>query len=281
MKPRQFDVQYKLAHASLIAAVERLSASIAHEVAQPISAALINAQTALHRLGAQPPDLEGARQALGRIVRDAHRASEIITGIRALLKKELPRRESLEINEAVLDAMALTQGEMLESGVSVRTHLAEDLPLIHGDRIQLQQVVRNLIINAVEAMSDNREGPRELLINTGRTGSDGVFVRVRDSGPGLAPANAERVFETFYTTKQSGLGMGLPICRSIVEAHGGRLWAMANAPHGATFQFTLPSRPGAVESLSSPSAIRLCVERSMPHVEQAAQSGHSHARRSV
>jgi signal transduction histidine kinase len=163
--------------------------------------------------------------------------------IRALIKKAPPRRDGLGINEAILEVIALTRGELLNNGVSLRTQLAEGLPPIQGDRVELQQVMLNLIINAVEAMSGVSEGSRELLVDTGTAGSDGVLVVVRDSGPGLAPAGLERLFDAFYTTKPSGLGMGLSICRSIVEAHGGRLWATANVPHGAIFQFTLPAQP--------------------------------------
>jgi signal transduction histidine kinase len=146
----------------------------------------------------------------------------------------------LDINEAIREVIALTRGEAAKTGVSVRTDLVEGLPLIHGDRVQLQQVVLNLIINAVEAMSGVGEGERELWISTGGDASRGVFVAVRDSGPGLDPTSADRLFEAFYTTKPDGMGMGLAICRSIIEAHGGRLWASANKPRGAVFQFTLP-----------------------------------------
>ena len=186
--------------------------------------------------------MEKVRQALGRIVNDCKRASDVIGGIRALVKKEPPRRNRIEINEAILEVIAMTRSEVLKDGVSVRTQLAQDLPFIQGDRVQLQQVVLNLIVNAAEAMGGVGDGPRELLISTGEARSEGVLVAVADSGPGLAHANPERLFEPFYTTKPAGLGMGLPICRSIVEALGGRLWATANAPQGAIFQFTVPAQ---------------------------------------
>lgn len=239
MKSRRCDARNELSHAGAV--MERLSASIAHEVAQPISAALINAETALRRLSAQQPDLAKARLALGRVIRDVIRASEVVSAIRALHQREPPRREGLQINQAVLAVLDLTKDEVRKNGVSVRTYLAKNLPPIQGDRIQLQQVLLNLINNAVDAMRASRQGSRELLISTGRAGLHSVLVRVRDSGPGLAAANLERVFQAFYTTKQSGLGMGLSICRSIVEAHDGRLWAAANVPCGAVFQFALPS----------------------------------------
>jgi len=230
----------ELAHANRVATMGQLSASIAHEVNQPIAAAVINAQTALRWLGAQPPHLEEARQALGRVVKNGNRAGDVIGRIHALLKKSPPRKDGLEINEAILEVIALTHGEVVKNDVSVQTRLVEGLPPIQGDRVQLQQVILNLIINAIEAMSGTSEGSRELLISTGKADPDGVLVAVRDSGPGVAPASLERLFETFYTTKPGGLGMGLSICRSIIEAHGGRLWATANVPQGAIFQFTLP-----------------------------------------
>ena len=149
----------------------------------------------------------------------------------------------MDINEAIREVIELTRGEAIKTGVSVQTHLADGLPLIHGDRVQLQQVILNLIINAIQAMSGIAEAPRELLITTGLAEASGVFVAVRDTGPGLAPATVERLFEAFYTTKPGGLGMGLSICRSIIEAHGGRLWAEANEPRGAVFQFLTPTQP--------------------------------------
>jgi signal transduction histidine kinase len=220
-----------------------MSASIAHEVNQPITAAVANAHAALRWLGAQPPNIEELRQALGRIVRNGNRASDCIDRIRALMKKAPPHKDRLEVNEAVLEVIGLTRNEMAKNGISVRTQLADILPAIQGDRVQLQQVVLNLLINAVDAMSGMSEGVRELLISTAKTDSEGVLVAVRDSGPGLAPEGLERLFEAFYTTKPGGLGMGLSICRSIIEAHQGRLWASANVPRGAVFQFTVPASP--------------------------------------
>jgi C4-dicarboxylate-specific signal transduction histidine kinase len=218
----------------------QLSASIAHEVKQPIGATAINAAAALRWLGAQPPNLEEAKLALDRIVETSHRAGDVVERIRDLTKKAPARRDSVDINEAIREMIELTRGEAIKTGVSVRTHLADDLSLIHGDRVQLQQVILNLIINAVEAMSGIAEATREVLISTGLAESSGVLVSVRDTGPGLASATLERLFDAFYTTKPSGLGLGLSICRSIIEAHGGRLWASANAPRGAVFHFTVP-----------------------------------------
>jgi PAS domain S-box-containing protein len=232
--------QAELAHANRVATMGQLTASIVHEVSQPIAATVLNAQAALRWLGAQPPNLSEVRQILDQITDDGTRAGDIIDRIRALIKKAPPRKEGLEINEAILEVIALTRGEVLQNAVSVRTQLAEGLPLIQADRVQLQQVILNLIVNAVEAMSDASEGARELLISTRRDASNGVLVSLRDSGPGLDPASLERLFDAFYTTKSSGLGMGLSICHSIIEAHGGRIWAGANEPRGAAFHFTLP-----------------------------------------
>jgi PAS domain S-box-containing protein len=237
---RYHEVQMELAHANRVATMGQLSASIAHEVNQPITATVNNASAALRWLGKEPPELEKARQAPSRILATGNRASEVIGRMRVLLKKAPLRKEDVEINEAILEVIALTRGEVAKNGISMQTQLAERLPLIQGDRVQLQQVILNLIINAVEALSSVGEGPRELMISTGEAESEGVLVVVRDSGPGLPLASVERVFETFYTTKQGGLGLGLSICRSIIEAHGGQLWASANVPRGAIFQFTCP-----------------------------------------
>jgi PAS domain S-box-containing protein len=232
-----------LAHANRIATMGQLTASIAHEVNQPIAAAITNAQATLRWLSAARPDLEEARQALRRIVENGNRAGEVIGRIRALITKAPPRKDDVAINDAILEVVALTHGEAVKNGVSVRTQLAEGLPIIEGDGVQLQQVILNLIVNAIEAMSGTNEAPRDLLIGAEKADPDGVLVAVRDSGPGLAPETLERLFDAFYTTKASGMGMGLSICRSIIEAHGGRLWASANLPRGAVFQFTVPADP--------------------------------------
>src|SRR5246127_966823 len=230
-----------LAHANRITTMGQLTASIAHEVNQPIAAARNNAASALRFLSRDPPDLEEVREALGCIVNDVDRAGNVIGGIRNLITKTpAPRDDCLDINEAIREMIVLTRGEALKNGVSVQMQL-EGLPLIQGDRVQLQQVVLNLILNAVEAMSSVDGARRELSISTKRRGTDEVLVTVRDSGPGIDPEHLERVFDSFYTTKPSGIGLGLSICRSIIDAHGGRLWATANEPRGAAFQFTLPA----------------------------------------
>src|SRR5262249_47548844 len=187
-----------------------------------------------------PPNLGGAREAFACIVRDADRARDIVGRMRDQIKKAPPRREPFALNEAVSDVIALARSLIVGNGVSVQTRLADGLFPVQGDRVQVQQVVLNLILNAVEAMGSIEAGPRELLVRTEQVRT-GVLVAVGDSGPGIDPKHLERVFESFYTTKASGTGMGLTICRSIVDAHGGRLWAGANEPRGAVFQFTLPA----------------------------------------
>jgi signal transduction histidine kinase len=208
---------------------------------QPIAAGITNALTALRLLGSQPPDVEQVRQALARIVSEGNRAADVIDRIRSLIKKAPPRKDHLRINEAILEVIALTHGEVGKHGVSVQTRLTDGLPLIHGDRVQLQQVIINLIMNAIEAMSGVDKGPRALLISTGQEAVSGVLVSVQDSGPGLDVENLDRLFDAFYTTKPAGMGMGLSICRSIIDAHQGRIWASRDVGTGATFQFTLPA----------------------------------------
>ena len=221
--------------------IAALTASIAHEVKQPIAAASNNARAALNFLNAHPPDLGEVREAISCVVGDADRAAVIIDGIRDHVKKAPPRKDRFDLNEAIDEVFGLARGEITKSGLSVQKSLAAGLLPVYGDRVQLQQVVLNLILNAVEAMSTVEAGPRELLIGTEQTQTSGVLVSVRDSGPGIDPDHLRRVFEAFYTTKSSGVGMGLSICRSIIDAHGGRLWADVNASRGAVFQFALPS----------------------------------------
>ena len=229
-----------LAHANRITTIGQLTASIAHEVNQPIGAVVTNAQAALRWLNMQPPDPEEVRQALDRIVKAGRRAGDVISRMRALVRKAPPRKDPLDINDTIREVIALTRSELHRTGTLLQTQLADGLPLVPGDRIQLQQVMLNLILNAVEAMSGSDEGSRELLISTEEDGANGVRVAVRDRGPGLQPESLDRLFEAFYTTKPDGMGMGLSICRSIIEAHGGRLWATPNLPQGAAFQFSLP-----------------------------------------
>lgn len=235
------EVQMELAHTNRLATMGQLTASIAHEVNQPIAATVTNALAGLRWLDREHPDLEEARQAFARVVRDGNRAGEVIGRIRALIRKSPPRKDCLEINGAIRDVIELIRGEAVKHHVLVRTELADGLPPVMGDRVQLQQVLLNLTLNAIEAMSEVSGENRDLRIDTVQVEPNGVLVAVRDSGRGLDPETVNHLFEDFYTTKPSGLGMGLSICRSIVEAHGGQLWAGMNEPHGAVFQFILPS----------------------------------------
>ena len=237
---RYRELQMELAHASRVATMGQLSASIAHEINQPIAAVIANANAGLRWLGAQQPDLDEVRQALGRIVRDGNRTGEVIGRVRALVKKVPPRRDPLDMNEAVREVIGLTQAELQRNGVRLQTRLAGDLPLVSADRVQLQQVMINLIVNAIEAMNGAAERPHELTIVSGRDDPDNLFVEVQDTGPGLDPEKLDRLFQSFYTTKLDGIGMGLAISRSIAEAHGGRLSAAPNQPREAVFRFTLP-----------------------------------------
>ncbi len=237
------EVRAELLRIARVTTLGELAASIAHEVNQPIAGTLINAQVALRRLGAERPDLDEVRTALDRIVRDSLRAGAVVGRIRDLVKKAPAREDRVDINAAIRGVIELTRSEATKNGVLVRTELAESLPLVRGDRIELQQVVLNLVLNAAEAMSELAEGPRELEIVTSRTGSDHVLVAVRDTGPGLTPAVEEKLFKAFHTTKPNGMGLGLSICRSIVESRGGQMSARANTPRGAVFEFTLPVHP--------------------------------------
>ena len=234
-------LQMDLAHANRLATMGQLAASIAHEVNQPIGAARNNAHAALRFLAGDPPDLAEVREALECVVNETYRAGDIIGRIRDQVKKVPPRMEGVDLNDAIEEVIALVRGELSKNRVSVQTQLAEGLSPVHGDRVQLQQVMLNLILNAIEAMTSVDDEVRELVISTESSPSEGLLVAVGDSGPGVAPEDRERIFESFYTTKASGVGIGLSICRSIIDAHGGRLWADAHQPRGAIFRFTLPA----------------------------------------
>jgi PAS domain S-box-containing protein len=238
---RYREVQMELAHANRLATMGQLTASIAHEVNQPITGVVTNAQAALSFLAAQPADLGEVRQILGDIVKGGRRAGDVIGRIRDLIKKAPPRTDHLDINDVIREIVEFVRGETSRSGVSVRTALTDHVPRIRGDRVQLQQVILNLIINAVEAMTGTDQDSRKLLITSGKAESGGVLVAVGDTGPGLPPGTTEHLFEPFHTTKPNGMGMGLSICRSIIETHGGRMWASENLPRGAVFEFTLPA----------------------------------------
>ena len=237
------EVQTELAHANRVASLGQLTASIAHEINQPITAALSSGSAALRWLDQGDP--EAARRSIERAIRDVTRVADVISGVRTLVRKAAPRTESFDMNEAIREVMVITHGEAAKHGISVESQLAEGLPPIEGVRVRVQQVILNLVMNAIEAMSGVGEGPRELLIKSEKPGPDSVLVAVQDSGPGLDPATADRAFEAFYTTKPEGLGIGLSICRSIVEAHGGTLAVSANVQRGAIFQVRLPMRGDA------------------------------------
>jgi C4-dicarboxylate-specific signal transduction histidine kinase len=239
-KLRQLESDF--AHMNRVSMMGELAASLSHEITQPICSARNNARAAQNFLDMQPPDLGEVREALSCVVGDTDRAGDMIDRMRDHIKKTPPRKEQFDLNEAINEVIALGRSAVVKNGVSVQTRLSEGLFPVHGDRVQLQQVVLNLLLNAVEAMGSVEAKPRDLWISTEHDHT-GVLVAVRDSGPGLDPAHLERVFDAFYTTKSSGMGMGLSICRSIIEAHGGRLWAEANEPRGAIFQFTLPAAP--------------------------------------
>lgn len=240
-RERLLRLEADLAHMNRLSMMGEQAASLAHEVKQPIATARNNACAALNFLDRQPPDLYEVREALGCVVGDADRAGDIIDRIRDHIKKAPLRKDRFDLNKAINEVILLAQGAITKNRVSVQTRLTDGLFPVQGDRVQLQQVILNLILNAIEAMSSVEAGARELLVSNEQSQTNGALVAVRDSGPGIDPERLERVFESFYTTKSSGVGMGLSICRSIIDAHGGRLWAEANEPRGAVFQFTLPS----------------------------------------
>jgi PAS domain S-box-containing protein len=238
---RYREAQLELVHANRVATTGQLTASIAHEVNQPLTAAVTYALAARHWLSAEPPNFREADNALALVVREGKRAGEVVGRIRALIKKAPARKDAVAINDAILEVIALTRTEATNNSVSVRTQFAQALPRVQGDRVQLQQVMLNLIVNAIQSMSGVEDGNRELHVSTVNIEPEGVCVAVRDSGHGLPPESLPRIFEPFYTTKPDGMGIGLSICRSIIEAHGGRLWATGCEPRGALFQFTIPA----------------------------------------
>jgi signal transduction histidine kinase len=223
-----------------------MAAAIAHEINQPLAGIVLNGNAALRWLAGESPNLHEAREATQRIVRDGQRAGDVITRLRSLFRRDGAPNERLDISDVVLEVIAITRSEVQKGGAIIRTWMADGLPAITGDRVQLQQLVLNLIMNAVEAMGDVDQHAREIVITT-EAGSDGVQVAVRDSGVGLDPDSKEKIFDAFYTNKRGGMGMGLAISRSIIEHHGGRLWAVSNEGPGATFLFTIPATPVACQ----------------------------------
>ena len=234
------EAQTESANFSRVTTMGELSASIAHEVNQPLASITTNAKAGVRWLAGDSPNLAEAREAIRRIIRDANRARDVISRMRALFQNGPTTREQLHINESIEEVVMLTQSEVRRSKVTLRTELGAGLPTVMGDRVQLQQVVVNLILNAIEAMSTVENRQRDLAITTQNGEDDEVRVAVRDSGIGFDPPDVERIFDAFHTTKPGGMGMGLAISRSILEAHGGRLWATPNPDFGATFQFILP-----------------------------------------
>jgi C4-dicarboxylate-specific signal transduction histidine kinase len=229
------------AHMNRVSTMGELAASLSHEILHPIATARNNAWAGMRFLEMSPPNLDKAKVALGCVIRDADRANDIVGRMRDQIKKAPPRKEQFDLNEAIDEVIGIVRSTFAKNRIVVRTHLMNGLVAIRGDRVQLQQVLVNLILNAVDAMSSVEDRARELSITTEQSRSGGILVAVHDSGSGIDPGNLERVFEPFYTTKTSGVGMGLSICQTIINHHGGRLWVSANKPRGAVFQFTLPA----------------------------------------
>jgi C4-dicarboxylate-specific signal transduction histidine kinase len=230
----------ELAHVARVMSLGALTASIAHEVNQPLSGIITNANTCMRMLDANPPNVDGARETVRRTIRDGHRASDVITRLRALFSRKDLVTESVDLNEATREVIALALSELQRNSVIVKPALADELPSITGDRVQLQQVMLNLLRNASDAMSSIDDRPRQLLIRTEQDAEGGVRLSVQDAGRGLEPESMNRLFEAFYTTKSDGMGMGLSVSRSIIENHHGRLWATPNDGPGATFSFSIP-----------------------------------------
>jgi PAS domain S-box-containing protein len=242
---RYHDIQLALAHANRIATLGQLSASITHELNQPLTGIVTNCSTCLRMLTADPLNVDGAREAVRRTLRDGNRASDVIARLRALFNRQESASESVDLNEATREVIALSRGELQNSRVILRTELADDLQRVTADRVQLQQVVLNLLRNALDAMNTVDDRPRDLLIRTEREEGDRVRLSVKDAGVGFDPQTMNKLFEAFYSTKNDGMGVGLSVSRSIIENHQGRLWAVLNDGPGATFAFSVPCRAQA------------------------------------
>jgi signal transduction histidine kinase len=246
----------ELAHVARVATLGALTASIAHEVNQPLAGIVTNASTCLRMLNADPPNVEGARETARRTIRDGHRASDVITRLRALFGKKEAATESVDLNEAAREVIALSRNELQRGRVILRTELAGDLPAVAGDRVQFQQVILNLLLNASDAMSGVEDRPRQLVVGTERDGDDHVRLSVRDAGVGFEPQDADRLFEAFYTTRSGGMGIGLSVSRSIIERHRGRLWATPNEGPGVTFSFSIPHAPESAAEATGTGPVR-------------------------
>jgi signal transduction histidine kinase len=249
----------ELAHVSRVTSLGALTAAIAHEVNQPLTGIVTNAGTCLHMLAAHPPNVDGARETARRLIRDGNRAADVIARLRALFSGKPPIVEPFDLNEAVHEVIALSRSELQRGRALVQLELVEDLPPATGDRVQLQQVIINLLRNACDAMSSINDRPREIVIQTGCGKDDDIYLSVRDSGVGLAPEGAENLFQAFHTTKREGMGIGLSVSRSIIESHQGRLWAIPNDGPGVTFCFSIPRRPD--ENLVAPAPHGLAAVR--------------------
>jgi signal transduction histidine kinase len=233
----------ELTHVARVTTLNALTASIAHEINQPLASLVTNASICLRRLNADPPNVDGARETVQRTIRDANRASDVITRLRALFSKKEFTLETLDLNELIREVIALSLSDLQRNQVILRSELAEDLPPIIGDRVQLQQVALNLLRNASDAMVGVEDRPRQLLVRTQREEDDRVRLSVQDAGCGVNPQDFEKLFEAFYTTKSGGMGIGLSVSRSIIEKHQGRLWAEPNDGPGTTFSFSIPCGP--------------------------------------
>lgn len=234
-------VRIELARVGRVTTLGELTAAIAHEVNQPLTGVISSGNACLRWLAANPPNVEAARRSVERMIEDGNRAADVIRRIRDMVRKSPPRKDAFNINDTIMEVLALIRTELSRNDISPRAELSNDLPVVWGDRIQLQQVILNLVMNAIEAMSEVSPTQRKLLIASVKVGSNGVLVRIQDSGIGLDGESFDRLFEAFFTTKARGMGMGLAVSQTILQAHGGRLWATPNASHGATFQFTLPA----------------------------------------
>ena len=243
-KEAVYEMRSQLAHVTRVATLGEMTTSLAHQVNQPLAAVAINANALLHWLDDRPPNLDEARRNVARIVKDVDRASEVILQVRNLAKSSPPERDWLRMNEIVLSTVALLDREIQQSEVVLQTQLSNELPLLRGDRIQLQQVILNLLLNAIDALSLVSQGQRKLVVSSAKIDTKNALIAVQDSGGGFAPEDFDRLFNAFYSTKPNGMGMGLAISRSIVESHGGQIWAKPNASGGAVFQFTLPIDAG-------------------------------------
>jgi signal transduction histidine kinase len=233
-----------------------LTASIAHEVNQPLSGIITNASTCLRMLAVNPPKLDGARDTAQRIIRDGNRAADVISRLRALFTRSVGLIEEVDLNDAVREVISLCGNDLQRMRVSLHTDLTNELPLVSGDRVQLQQVVMNLLRNAADAMSGIEDRPRQLVVTTQSDGNEAVLLSVCDTGAGLAPDDVNRIFDAFFTTKSEGMGIGLSVSRTIIESHGGRLWAEANDGPGATFTFVIPSLSQDLVALPAPALLK-------------------------